>query len=48
MGVLPVEAEMDTLWEEGDACRIAIDTIETDGCVARRIAQEVNTLIRVG
>ena len=48
VGVLPVETDMESLGEESNTCRIGIDTIETDGCITGRIAQEVYTLICVG
>ena len=48
VGILPVETDMESLGEESNTCRIGIDTIETDGCITGRIAQEVDTLIGVG
>ena len=39
---------VETVGHESHTCRVAIDTIEADGCITGRVAQEVNTLIRVG
>jgi len=48
VGVLPVEAQVETFGEEGYACGVAIDTVKTDGGVACRIAEEVDALVGVG
>ena len=48
VGVLPVEAEVETFGEEGHTSGIAVYAIEADGAITCGIAQEVDTLIRVG
>ena len=47
-GILPVETYMETFVEEDDAGWVGIHTVESDGRIAGRIAQEVNALIGVG
>ena len=48
VGILPVEAEIESFGEESHTCRVAIDTIETDGSVTSRVTEKVDTLICVG
>ena len=48
MSILPVEGDVETFWHEGYACRVGIDSVETDSRVAGWVAEKIDTLIRVG
>ena len=46
--ILPVEAYVETFGQESHTGGVGVDTVEADGGVAGGIAQEVDTLVRVG
>ena len=48
VGVLPVEAKMETFGHECYTSRVRVDTVDADGGITCWIPQEVDTLVRIG
>ena len=48
VGILPVKGDVQSFGHKSDTGGVGIDTVESDGCIAGRVTEEIDTLISVG